>query len=142
MQLLAAILVLILASLAHGRPTFDKIAELLFGDPNHYPPARPVDPQLHPGPGPLIQEGYEQGYDYHYGGGYGYGGSHQQTHPGGYAYYPPRPVPVANDYYPPPRPVRPSPGYYSQPSHPASVHYPHKNQDLYGGGGGYKQRGY
>ncbi|EDW43567.1 proline-rich antigen homolog [Drosophila sechellia] len=138
MQLFIAILVLILASSVHGRPTFGKIAELLFGDPNHYPPARPVEPQPHPGPGPLIQEGYEHGYDYHYGGGYGYGG-YQQPHPAGNGYYPPRPVPLGNDYYPPPRPVRPSPGYYS---HPASAYYQQKDPDLYGVGLGYKQRGY
>ncbi|XP_039494268.1 protein SRC2 homolog [Drosophila santomea] len=123
MQLLAAILVLILASLAHARPTFDKIADLLFGA--KYSPPVESYPGPGPGPGPLIHEGYQQGYDYHYGGGYGYGG-YQQSHPAGYGYYPPRPAPPPSAYYP-----APQPGY----SPPATY-------DLYGGGGGYKQRGY
>jgi len=143
MQLLAVILVLILASLAHCRPTFDKIAhaflDALDDQPTYYSPGRPLPgggyPRPYPGPGPLIQEGYEQGYDYHYGGGHAYGG-YQQTHPAGYGYYPPpRPVHPPTAYYPPPQP-----GSYSQPTVPSTAYYPHKSPDPYGGG--YKQRGY
>ncbi|KAH8346703.1 hypothetical protein KR084_008132 [Drosophila pseudotakahashii] len=147
MQLFSVILVLILASLAHCRPTFDKIAEALLGalddQPKYYPPGRPLPgggyhphPHPGPGPGPLIQEGYEQGYDYHYGGGYGYGG-YQQTHPAGYGYYPPPRPAQPTAYYPPQQH-----GYYAQPTAPppSPGYYPHKTQDYYGGG--YKQRGY
>ncbi|XP_017085557.1 uncharacterized protein LOC108117559 [Drosophila eugracilis] len=143
MQLLAVTLVLVLASLAQCRPTFDKIAEVLLGalddQPKYYPPGRALPGEAyvhpHPGPGPLIQEGYQQGYDYHYGGGYGYGG-YQQTHPAGYGYYPaPRPT----TYYPPQQSL-PLPAYYSQPTPSSPGYYPHKTQDIYGGG--YKQRGY
>nr|XP_043068109.1 uncharacterized protein LOC108129811 isoform X2 [Drosophila bipectinata] len=111
MQLLALILLPILASLVHGRPTF-----------GGYP---------HPGPGPLIQEAFEHGYDYHYGGAYGY----QHGTPA-----------VSFGYYPPPQPVHP-PAYYSPPvvSPKATVSYPHKSKEYYGASsssGGYKQSGY
>ncbi|XP_052858920.1 uncharacterized protein LOC128266433 isoform X2 [Drosophila gunungcola] len=152
MQLLAVILVLILASLAHCRPTFDKIADVLLGVLDDRPAGyfqagggypHPGYPRPHPGPGPLIQEGYEHGYDYHYGGGYEHGGYQQQAPPPGYGYYPPpQRVPPPNAYYP-------SPDHYSHynhhppPTSPPHGYYPHtvhKTQDLYGGG--YKQRGY
>ncbi|XP_020812928.1 protein lifeguard 1 [Drosophila serrata] len=149
MQLHAVILVLVLAEVAHCRPTLDKIAEVLlnaFDDPqpHYHQPGRPLPgeryPYPHPGPGPLIQEGYEHGYDYHYGGGYGYQGYQQEPHPG-YpgGYYPQRqPAHHPTSYYPPPQSSRP--GYYAHrpalPT-PASGGY---YQDQYGGG--YKQRGY
>ncbi|EDV42475.1 uncharacterized protein Dana_GF18005 [Drosophila ananassae] len=123
MQFLELILLPILASFVYCRPTF-----------GGYP---------HPGPGPLIQEGYEHGYDYHYGGGYGY----QQGAPTvGYGYYPPPQLvhpPIS--YYPPPQPA---PAYYSPPlaTHKATVSYPHKSKEYYGASssssGGYKQSGY
>nr|XP_017023334.1 protein lifeguard 1 [Drosophila kikkawai] len=149
MQLPAVILVLVLAGVAHCRPTFDRIAEVLLNalddpQPHYHQPVRPLPgeryPYPHPGPGPLIQEGYEHGYDYHYGGGYGYQGYQQEAHPGySGGYYPQRPpvLPPAS-YYPPPQSSRP--GYYAhQPAVPTPApggYY----KDQYGGG--YKQRGY
>lgn len=148
MQLsVAVILGLVLAGVAHCRPTFDKIAEVMLNaiddpHPHYHQPGRPVAyPHPHSGPGPLIHEGYEHGYDYHYGGGYGYQGYQQEPHPGYSGYYPQRPpVHPPTSYYPPPQSSRP--GYYAhQPAvpTPAPGGYYH-TQDHYGGG--YKQRGY
>ncbi|XP_068156405.1 uncharacterized protein Srg1 [Drosophila tropicalis] len=128
------------------RPTFDKIADILdvlIDDGSQY--ARPV-PRPYAPTGPLIQEGYQHGYDYSYGSGHGYGSGVGYAQPpvqGGYNYYPRHPVP------PPPQPlpvqeVRPSPHYpYRQPD---PYGYSNSRDYNYGYGsgssGGYKTRGY
>ncbi|EDW83242.1 uncharacterized protein Dwil_GK22755 [Drosophila willistoni] len=126
------------------RPTFDKIADILdvlIDDGSQY--ARP-GPRPYASTGPLIQEGYQHGYDYNYGSGHGYGSGIGYAQP---------PVQGGYNYYPPPRPVhevRPSPGYHVEP------HYPHRQPEPYGysnsrdysygygsgSSGGYKSRGY
>ncbi|XP_017141605.1 metacaspase-1 [Drosophila miranda] len=152
-RLSLSIVVLLLVGRTTARPTFDKIAgaliDALDDRPQYYPP--PPRPGHAYGPGPLIHEGYEQGYDYYYGGGYGYG--YQQGPPP-----PPPPPPGAYGYYPPPQRVVPSSGYYprraQEPYSHAHGHQPRDQGYSQGYGrsigstgtpgstGGYKQRGY
>ncbi|EDV91050.1 GH16389 [Drosophila grimshawi] len=92
--------------------------------------------------GPLIQEGYDHGYDYYYGG----GGGHIHGNGGGAVGHPYGQAPPARGYYP--RPVQgPVKGYYGE------RQYEHQNYapsgPAYGDGrsdpagvGGYKQHGY
>ncbi|XP_017845461.1 prisilkin-39 [Drosophila busckii] len=150
MQLNLAFSLLLLALLAgaQSKPTFGKIAEVMLDvldGRHHYQPA----PVYRPPHGPLIQEGYEHGYDYYYGGG---GGA-------GYAQPPPAYVqPAPYGYYPSPAPVK---GYQSPPQHSYGHEFGHEHgyehgydrgyAHGYGGGaaaagptivGGYKQQGY
>ncbi|EDV42476.1 uncharacterized protein Dana_GF18006 [Drosophila ananassae] len=121
MKLLAVVLLLILESSVHGRPTFDRIAEILLEgleDSAHYHQGG------HPQHGrPDCNHGYREGYGYQYG------------------------RPQGGEYYHQPRPVYPSTGYYPQPARPdyynpeGPTYYPNH----YGSAsspGGYRQRGY
>ncbi|XP_030370991.1 protein lifeguard 1 [Scaptodrosophila lebanonensis] len=135
---LPMLLIVLLLGVSHARPTFDKIAEVLLdlvdeGPYHGRPYGRPPSPH-----GPLIQEGYEQGYNYHYG-----GGGYQQQGPVivGSPYRPPSPAyglqPPSNsyDYYPRApthyRPGATTPYEYSQPTYAQGY-----------GRGGYRQHGY
>lgn len=150
MQLNIGFCFLLLAALltAQAKPTFDKMAEVLLDvldDRPHYARPRPYGPIA--ASGPLIQEGYDHGYDYYYGG----GGAH--VHGSG--------VNVGNPYAQPPPaygyygqgPVHgPVKGYYPEPHYPPHGYAPpsaygHEHGHGYAratghGVGGYKQHGY
>lgn len=137
---------------AQATPTFDRFAEVLLDaldDRPHY--ARPVAyGSVHtkgpygPHAGPLIEEGYDHGYDYYYGGGSAhsngvYVGNSYPQGPPVQAYYPPRPVQT---------PVK---GYYGGPQYPyayapaAPVYGPeYRRSNVKGPAtvGGYKDHGY
>ncbi|EDV91051.1 5'-3' exoribonuclease 2 [Drosophila grimshawi] len=130
---------------AQAKPTFYVINKLLdaLDDRPHYsrPPSyyEPVRPS-----GPLIQEGYDHGYDYYYGG----GGGHSYGNGGGTVGHPYGQAPPARGYYP--RPVQgPVKGYYGEPQY--EYHHYAPSGPAYGHGygrsdparvGGYKQHGY
>lgn len=111
---------------ADATPTFDRIAEVFLDALNDGPPYRPPvayapvrvgAPHIPVQSGPLIEEGYDHGYDYYYGGGsaHGNGVYYGNPYPQGppvQGYYPPRPVPG---------PVK---GYYSGPQYPQYAYAP------------------
>ncbi|KAM8704663.1 hypothetical protein ACLKA7_009168 [Drosophila subpalustris] len=152
-------LMLLLLTGSGASPTFDRIAEVLLNvldDGPHYArpepyrplhpphpvhPAHPVYPAhpAHPS-GPLIQEGYDHGYDYYYGGGssHGFGNAGYQSPP--------------HDYYQAPAQGFHK-GYYPEPQYPNHNHYDHSAPNYgqqYGRSagtahnsvGGYQKHGY
>ncbi|XP_060648551.1 metacaspase-5 [Drosophila nasuta] len=162
MQLVIGLPFLLLLLLGvEGKPTFDRIAEVLLDEltdgphydqsyrqpVHHHPHSYPVHPP-HPG-GPLIQEGYDHGYDYYYGGGssHGYGGGivaqpGPYVQPAPYVQPPPYAQPPPHGYY-----QSPTKGYYAQPQ--SSYNRPPPSTNGYSQGyaghaavGGYKQHGY
>lgn len=150
---LAVLLSVILLD-AGATPTFDRIAEVLldalddgphYARPVAYAPVHTKGPYgpVHPS-GPLIEEGYDHGYDYYYGGG--------SAHGNGVFYGNPYPQgPPVQGYYPP-RPVQgPVKGYYSGPQYPyayapsAPNYVPEYRRSSVKGPatvGGYKEHGY
>lgn len=155
MQLNIGFCFLLLAALltAQAKPTFDKMAEVLLDvldDRPHYARPRPYAPV--PSSGPLIQEGYDHGYDYYYGGGGGHvhgngvnvGYPYAQTP--AYGYYDQRPVhgPVKG-YFPEPHYPHgyASHGYAPAPTYRQEHGHGYGRVDVTGPGvGGYKQHGY
>ncbi|KAH8335384.1 hypothetical protein KR074_000704 [Drosophila pseudoananassae] len=122
MKLIAVVLLLVLASSVHCRPTFDRIAEILLEG---------LDDSAHYHQGGYPEHG-RPGCNHGHNDGYGY----QQGRPQGGA------------YYHQPRPVYTPPDYYQQPSRPeyynpeGPIYYQPNHYGATSSTGGYRQRGY